>query len=63
MKKLVKIFSLCMVLAGSASAAIISDEPENEKTKSYSKTYTVGSNDKISLNNSFGDMKIRQKRF
>ncbi len=59
MKKLVKIFSVLLVLAGSASANIIVPaDPESEKTKSYTKTYPVGSSDRILLDNSFGEMKI-----
>ncbi|GAC1380082.1 MAG: hypothetical protein NVSMB45_02940 [Ginsengibacter sp.] len=42
------------MLAFKASA---SSDPMVEKSKSYSKSYSVG-NDKISLNNSFGEMKI-----
>ncbi|MES2371267.1 MAG: hypothetical protein V4557_01725 [Bacteroidota bacterium] len=58
MKRSVKIFSLILLLAGSASAATLSDDYASEKSKSYTKTYAVGSGDKILLDNSFGEMKI-----
>ena len=34
------------------------DGPEVEKRKSYSKSYSIGANDKISINNQFGEVKI-----
>jgi hypothetical protein len=58
MKRSVKICSLILLLASSASAATFSDNYASEKSKSYTKTYPVGSNDKILLDNSFGEMKI-----
>ncbi|MEO8173561.1 MAG: hypothetical protein ABI581_10775 [Sediminibacterium sp.] len=59
MKRSVKIFSLILLLAGSASAATLpSDDYASEKSKSYTKTYAVGSSDKILLDNTFGEMKI-----
>ncbi len=58
MKRSVKICSLILLLAGSASAATPSDDYASEKSKSYTKTYAVGSNDKILLDNTFGEMKI-----
>jgi len=58
MKRVIQLFSLLLVLSGTASASIISEEPESEKSKSYSKSYPVGSGDKILLDNSFGEMKI-----
>lgn len=33
-------------------------EPKFKKTKSYTKSYTLSSSDKISLNNQFGEMKL-----
>ncbi|HYV54567.1 MAG TPA: hypothetical protein VE933_08295 [Chitinophagaceae bacterium] len=33
-------------------------EPKFKKTKSYTKSYSLGSNDKVSLSNQFGEMKI-----
>jgi hypothetical protein len=58
MKRSVKIFSLILLLAGSASAATLPADYASEKSKSYTKTYPVGSSDKILLNNTFGEMKI-----
>ena len=34
------------------------NEPKFKKNKSYSKSYNLGSNDKISLSNQFGEMKL-----
>src|SRR5687768_9199047 len=33
-------------------------EPKFKKNKTYSKSYSLGSSDKISLNNQFGEMKL-----
>jgi hypothetical protein len=33
-------------------------EPKYKKTKSYSKSYTLGGSDKVSLSNQFGEMKL-----
>lgn len=57
MKKTINIFSLCLLLA-TAVMGRTSDDPEVEKTKSYSKSYAIGSSDKVSLSNKFGEMKI-----
>jgi hypothetical protein len=57
MKKSIKIFSLFLLLAN-AVFATGTGELESEKSKNYSKSYPVGSNDKVSLNNKFGDIKI-----
>jgi hypothetical protein len=40
------------------SFAYANEEPKVEKKKSYSKSYPVSSNEKISLSNQFGEMKI-----
>ncbi|MDB5210602.1 MAG: hypothetical protein JWQ30_1429 [Sediminibacterium sp.] len=59
MKRSVKIFSLILLLAGSVSAATLpADDYASEKTKSYTKTYALGSSDKVLLDNTFGEMKI-----
>ncbi|MES2332805.1 MAG: hypothetical protein V4539_24565 [Bacteroidota bacterium] len=59
MKRSLKIFSLILLLAGSASAATLpADDYASEKTKSYTKTYALSSSDKILLDNTFGEMKI-----
>ena len=34
------------------------DGPEVEKTKTYSKSYPLGTNEKVSINNQFGEVKI-----
>ena len=34
------------------------DEPKFKKNKSYSKSYNLGSSDKVSLSNQFGEMKL-----
>jgi hypothetical protein len=57
MKKSIKIFSLFLLMANAVFAAS-TGELESEKSKSYSKSYSVGSGDKVSLNNKFGDVKI-----
>ena len=41
-----------------ASTAVANEEPKVEKKKTYSKSYPVSGNDKISLSNQFGEMKI-----
>lgn len=55
-----RIFSALVAIAISfaASAAVLNPDLESEKSKTYSKSYAVGSGDKISLDNSFGEMKI-----
>lgn len=60
MKASRRIFStlLAVAIGVSASAAGLNPDLESEKSKTYSKSYPVGSGDKISLDNSFGEMKI-----
>lgn len=60
MKKLLKIFSLLLLVSSSAFAATNNNtgDTDTEKSKSYTKSYPVATGDKISLNNSFGEMKI-----
>jgi hypothetical protein len=57
MKRSIKIFSLLLLFANGVFASG-SGEPASEKSKNYSKTYAVGSSDKILLDNKFGDIKI-----
>lgn len=57
MKRSIKIFSLFLLLANAVFAKNTADT-ESEKSKNYSKTYAVGSNDKILLSNTFGDLRI-----
>lgn len=60
MKAPKRIFSVLVAIAigFSASAAILNPDLDSEKSKNYSKSYPVGSGDKISLDNSFGEMRI-----
>lgn len=59
MKAIIKVLSLFLiVLSGSVNIAKAGDEPLVEKSKTYSKTYTVSNSDKVSFNNQFGDIKI-----
>ncbi len=58
MKKILTFCSLILLTLSTASASVPTDELESEKSKSYSKTYSVSSGDKIVLDNSFGEMKI-----
>lgn len=55
-----RIFSALAAIAISlsASAAVLNPDLESEKSKTYSKSYPVGSGDRILLDNSFGEMKI-----
>ena len=46
---------ICLLTSVNAKAA---GDPLVEKKKTYSKSYTVSSNDKISLENQFGELKI-----
>ena len=56
MKRIINLLSLSLLL--SASHALAGTTPEIEKTKTYSKTYTVTGNERISVNNQFGEVKI-----
>lgn len=60
MKAPKRIFSVlaAIVISLSASAAVLTPDLESEKSKTYSKSYPVGSGDRILLDNSFGEMKI-----
>jgi hypothetical protein len=50
----VALIPFCLMMTLTARAG----EPEVEKKKTYSKSYTVSSNDKISISNQFGELKI-----
>jgi hypothetical protein len=54
-RKFIIITGLLLVFAGSLFA---SGEPDTEKRKTYTKSYTLGSNDKVSIDNQFGEVKI-----
>lgn len=59
MKAIIKVPSLLLLVLGlSFNTAKASDEPLVEKTKTYTKTYSLNSSDKVSFNNQFGDIKI-----
>jgi hypothetical protein len=60
MKKLLKIFSLLLVINSSTFAGTTKPggDLDAEKSKTYTKSYPVATDDKISLSNSFGEMKI-----
>ncbi|MBV9987586.1 MAG: hypothetical protein JO301_07900 [Chitinophagaceae bacterium] len=55
-----KILSVCSILLLSATwlSASAAGGLDAEKSKSYSKSYPLSSGDRITLNNSFGEMKI-----
>lgn len=50
----IPLFIACLLTAAHVKA----EDPKVEKKKTYSKSYTVGSSDKISLTNQFGELKI-----
>lgn len=58
MKKILYITLTVILFTWSSGALAAGNDPLVEKKKTYSKSYTVGSNEKISLNNSFGEMKF-----
>lgn len=57
MKKFFYALSTALLCSCSIAALAYAD-PTVEKKKSYSKTYTVASGEKISLSNSFGEMRL-----
>jgi hypothetical protein len=58
MKHLLKICSLILLFSGTVRAANLPNDEDVAKSKSYSKSYSLGNGDKVSLDNSFGEMKI-----
>lgn len=62
MKRVVfhSLFLLLAVVSSFAVSAQDNDknEPKFKKSKSYSKSYSIGSSDKVNLSNQFGEMKI-----
>lgn len=58
MKHLLKICSLALLLSGTVHGATASNDQDVAKSKSYTKSYSLSSNDKVVLDNSFGEMKI-----
>jgi hypothetical protein len=55
---LVAFFFLCSVTLLAQDGEKKHAEPKFKKTKSYSKSYALSGNDRVSLNNQFGEMKI-----
>lgn len=60
MKTVLKAYSILFVTAAllTSHTGFASEEPKVEKKKNYSKTYAVSSNDRISFDNRFGELKI-----
>jgi hypothetical protein len=59
MTKALKTYSLPLFIACLFTAThALAGDPQVEKKKTYTKSYTVSSSDKISLENQFGEMKI-----
>lgn len=60
MKAIQKAYSITYLISTLAfgTQALAAGDPMVEKKKTHSKSYTVSSSDKISLNNQFGEMKI-----
>jgi hypothetical protein len=54
-RKFMTTVALLLVVASSLFA---SGEPDAEKKKTYTKSYAIGSNDKVSISNQFGEVKI-----
>ena len=58
MKRILYLTLTAVLFARASTVLAAGDDPLVEKRKTYSKSYTVGSNEKISLDNSFGEMKL-----
>lgn len=58
MKRILYLTLTAVLFARASTVLAAGDDPLVEKRKTYSKSYTVGSSEKISLNNSFGEMKM-----
>lgn len=60
MKTILRAYSILLLSATLAlsNTAIAGEEPKIEKKKSYSKSYNVGSGEKVSFDNRFGELKI-----
>jgi hypothetical protein len=50
--------SFLLLLALSSQQLLAADDPKVEKRKTYSKSYNVSGNEKISLDNKFGEIKV-----
>ena len=53
-KHSIPLFFTCLL----TSTLVMAGDPVVEKKKTYTKSYTVSNNDKISFNNQFGELKI-----
>lgn len=60
MRAIAKAYSISLLMTTLAfgTQTLAADDPMVEKKKTYSKSYSVSSSDKVSLRNSFGEMKI-----
>jgi hypothetical protein len=60
MKTILKAYSILLVAAAllTSHTGFAGEEPTVEKKKNYSKSYAVSSNDRISFDNRFGELKI-----
>lgn len=59
MKKYISTLLTILFLASIGTTSFArGNEPQAEKSKTYSKSYSLGSNDQVNLNNQFGEMKI-----
>ena len=60
MKQFLKAHNILLLISVMAvgSSTYANEEPKVEKKKTYSKSYAVSNNEKISLSNQFGEMKI-----
>ena len=60
MKTILRAYKVLFLLGSVAlvSSSYANEEPKVEKKKSYSKSYAVSGNDKITLYNQFGEMKL-----
>jgi hypothetical protein len=59
MKAILKAYSTSLLLTTLALSTLANDnDPLVEKKKTYSKSYSLGSSDKVTIDNQFGEMKI-----
>jgi len=56
MKKFINLLSVSLLFSGTHVWA--GTTPDVEKTKTFTKTYTITGSEKISVNNQFGEVKI-----
>lgn len=60
MRAILKVYSLTLVVGALSlsSKAFAGHDPDGEKKKTYSKSYTVSNTDKINIENKFGELKF-----